>query len=381
VAPTGARVKHGGVKRARRGQRGGVSRTRRSDCSGPGITRLRRGRGFAYLDADGERLADEAAIDRIRALAIPPAWTDVWICRDPLGHIQATGIDAAGRKQYRYHDAWRRRRDAAKFDAMVAFGRALPRLRRRVADDLRGEAVDRMRVLACAVRLLDVGFFRIGSEDYAAENETYGLTTLTRRHVRIDDGVIVFDYPAKHGVRRIQQVLDEDARQIVCALKARRGGGPELLAHKDGRRWVDVKAADVNGYIKETAGGDFTAKDFRTWNATALMAVALATRATGDGALRSQTSRRRVVTAAVREVAVFLGNTPAVCRGSYIDPRVIDRFQSGLTIAEALAEPAEPAPGEPVEERPVDERVRRAVLDLIAGDEDARDVERVPLAA
>jgi DNA topoisomerase-1 len=358
-----------------------MARTRRSDCSEPGIARLRRGRGFTYVDRDGERIEDAPTIDRIRALAIPPAWTDVWICADPRGHIQATGIDAAGRKQYRYHDDWRRRRDAAKFDAMVAFARALPRLRRRVADDLRGEQIDRVRVLACAVRLLDVGFFRIGSDDYAAQNETYGLTTLTRRHVRVDDGVIVFDYPAKHGMRRVQQVLDADAREIVCALKTRRGGGPELLAYRERRRWVDVKADDVNAYIKEAAGGDFTAKDFRTWNATALMAVALATRAADAASLRSRTARRRVVTAAVREVAVFLGNTPAVCRRSYVDPRVIDRFQSGLTIAEALAQPAEPEAGEPVQERPIDERVRRAVLDLIAGDEEARGVERVAAAA
>ncbi|MDO8210504.1 DNA topoisomerase IB [Conexibacter sp. CPCC 206217] len=366
-------------------------RTRHVDLSAPGITRLRRGRGFSYVQADGERVEDGPTIDRIRALAIPPAWTDVWISTDPRGHIQATGVDAAGRKQYRYHDAWRRRRDAAKFDAMLAFAHALPALRRRVRDDLRtagadgdGRAVggggrgdndlDRVRVLACAVRLLDVGFFRIGSEDYAEQNETYGLTTLLRSHVRVDDGVIVFDYPAKHGQRRIQQVIDADAREIVLTLKRRRGGGPELLAYKRRRRWVDLKADDVNAYLKEAAGGDFSAKDFRTWNATALMAVALAVRADQASA---RASRRRIVTAAVREVAMFLGNTPAVCRRSYVDPRVIDRFHAGLTIAGSLAEPAEPHPGEPVEERPVDERVRRAVLDLIGGDAGAAGVERV----
>lgn len=354
-------------------------RTRHVDLSKPGITRLRRGRGFSYAQADGERVEDGPTIDRIRALAIPPAWTDVWISTDPRGHIQATGVDAAGRKQYRYHDAWRRRRDAAKFDAMIAFAHALPALRRRVADDLRDSdsdgGPDRVRVLACAVRLLDVGFFRIGSEDYAEQNETYGLTTLLRRHVRVDDGVIVFDYPAKHGQRRIQQVIDADAREIVLTLKRRRGGGPELLAYKRRSRWVDLKAEDVNAYLKEAAGGDFSAKDFRTWNATALMAVALAVRAEQA---RARASRRRIVTAAVREVATFLGNTPAVCRRSYVDPRVIDRFHAGLTIAGSLAEPAEPHPGEPVEERPVDERVRRAVLDLIAGDDEAAGVERVP---
>jgi len=351
-----------------------MTRTRRVDCSSPGISRLRRGRGFRYLDSDGEPIDDAATVDRIRALAIPPAWTDVWICSDPLGHIQATGVDAAGRKQYRYHDAWRRRRDAAKFDAMVAFARALPALRRRVRDDLRGEGLDRVRVLACCARLLDVGFFRIGSDDYAQQNETYGLTTLLRAHVTLDGDVLVFDYPAKHGRRRVQQVLDGAAGEIVRALKRRRGGGPELLAYKRGRRWVDVKADEVNAYLKEAAGGDFSAKDFRTWNATALMAVALAVRAERAG---PRASRRRIVTAAVREVAAFLGNTPAVARRSYVDPRVIDRFEGGLTIAEALAEPAAPDPDAPAELRPLDERVRRAVLDLIAGDEEAAGVERI----
>jgi len=355
-----------------------MTRTRRVDCSAPGIARLRHGRGFRYVGSDGEPVSDGPTIDRIRALAIPPAWTDVWICSDPLGHIQATGIDAAGRKQYRYHDAWRRRRDAAKFDAMVAFARALPALRRRVRDDLRGDALDRVRVLAASVRLLDVGFFRIGSDDYAQQNETYGLTTLLRRHVRIDGEVLVFDYPAKHGRRRIQQILDDDAGEVVRALKRRRGGGPELLAYKERGRWVDLKADEVNEYLKEAAGGDFSAKDFRTWNATALMAVELAVRAEQAG---PSASRRRIVVAAVRAVAEFLGNTPAVARRSYVDPRVIDRFEGGLTIAEALAAPAEPDPDEPVEQRPVDERVRRAVLDLIAGDEEAPGVERLDAAA
>ena len=363
-----------------------MPRTRRVDCSGPGIARLRRGRGFAYVDADGARIEDEATIDRIRALGIPPAWSDVWICTDPRGHIQATGIDAAGRKQYRYHDAWRRRRDQAKFDAMIAFARALPALRRRVARDL--AAVDdgaggfgEARVLACAVRLLDVGLFRIGGEDYAAQNETYGLTTLRKTHVRVERGGLLFDFPAKHGVRRVQRVCDPDVRPLILALKRRRGGGEELLAWRRERRWVDVKAEDVNAYLKEAAGGDFSAKDFRTWHATALCAVALAVRAQDAG---SRTSRRRLVKAAIDEVATFLGNTPAVARGSYIDPRIVDRFEEGLTVAAALTAAHEPVEGdEPVPEQNVSERVRRAVLDLIAGDEDAPGVEEVdaPLAA
>jgi DNA topoisomerase I len=344
------------------------------------------------VDADGARLTDEATIDRIRALAIPPAWTDVWICTDPHGHIQATGIDARGRKQYRYHDDWRRRRDQAKFDAMVAFARALPALRRRVARDPAaptdgGEPLSEARVLACAVRLLDVGLFRIGGEDYAAQNETYGLTTLLKRHVRVERDGLLFDFPAKHGVRRVQRVEDADVRPVILALRRRRGGGEELLAWRRGRSWVDVRADDVNAYLKEAAGGDFSAKDFRTWNATALCAVALALRAVRAHEAGSRASRRRLVKAAIDEVATFLGNTPAVARGSYVDPRVIDRFDEGLTVAAALAagrsDPAHPEQGEPVPEQSVSERVRRAVLDLIAGDEDAPGVDAVeqPLAA
>jgi DNA topoisomerase-1 len=356
-----------------------VPRTRRVDCSGPGIARRRNGRGFTYLDADGARVTDPEVVDRIRALAIPPAWRDVWICRDPRGHIQATGIDRAGRKQYRYHDDWRARRDAAKFDAMVAFARALPALRRRVARDLADAgppALGEARVLACAVRLLDVGLFRIGGEDYASQNETYGLTTLLKQHVRVEPEGLLFDFPAKHGQRRVQRVEDPDVRPVVTALKRRRGGGPELLAYQRAgtRRWVDVRAEDVNAYLKEAADGDFSAKDFRTWNATALCAVALAVH--GREAT-SRTSRTRIVKAAIDEVATFLGNTPAVARGSYVDPRVIDRFGEGLTVAAALAEREEPEPGEPVPEQSVSERVRRAVLALIAGDDEAPGVEEL----
>lgn len=363
---------------------GRVPRTRRVDCSGPGIARLRRGRGFAYVQEDGQPVRDEATIDRIRALAIPPAWTDVWICTDPRGHIQATGTDAAGRKQYRYHDDWRRRRDQAKFDAMIAFARALPALRRRVASDLAHEddgagGLGEARVLACAARLLDVGLFRIGGEDYASRNETYGLTTLRKAHVRVDRDGLLFDFPAKHGVRRVQRIEDPDVRPVIAALKRRRGGGDELLAFRRRRRWVDVKAEDVNAYLKEAAGGDFSAKDFRTWNATALCAVALAVRAQSA---TSRTSRRRLVKGAIDEVATFLGNTPAVARGSYVDPRVIDRFGEGLTVAAALAEQHDGLEeDEPVPEHSVSERVRRAVLDLIDGDEDAPGVEEVEALA
>ena len=329
-----------------------MPRLRRSDCSTPGLRRRRRGRGFEYLDADGARVDDPETLARINALAIPPAWTDVWICPDPRGHLQATGVDAAGRKQYRYHDAWRARRDRQKFEEMLEFARALPRLRRRVARDLRAVqdgGVTRERVLACAARLLDRGFFRIGSESYAEGNGSYGLATITKEHVRLDGDDIVFDYPSKSGRRRVQAVADPDVREVVAALKRRRGEADGLLAYREGRRWVEVRSDDINEYLKASARLDtVSAKDFRTWNGTVLAAMALARR---EGRVSSKTARKRAITAAVREVAAFLGNTPAVARSSYIDPRVFDRFLSGWTIA-------------PAHERGRN-AIEKAVLDLI----------------
>jgi DNA topoisomerase IB len=338
-----------------------VPRLRRSDCAAPGITRRGRGRGFEFLDPDGERIDDPETLERISDLAVPPAWRDVWICLDPLGHLQATGIDDAGRKQYRYHDQWRARRDREKFGSMVEFGHDLPKLRRRVRRDLRRDALDRARVLACATRLLDLGFFRIGSEDYAVTNESYGLATMLRRHVTVEDDEVVFDYPAKSGQRRIQAITDEDVRKVVAALKRRRGGGPELLAYKDGRRWADMRSDDVNAYVKNATSHDFSAKDFRTWNATVLAAVALAG---GDGTPRSKTAYKRATAAAVKTVAAYLGNTPAVARASYVDPRVFDRFRSGWTIAETLRDVGEPDLGDPRKRA----RIEAAVLELLEGE-------------
>jgi DNA topoisomerase IB len=310
-----------------------VPRLRRSDCSSPGIARRRRGRGFEYVDPAGERIDDEATLERIAALAIPPAWKDVWICMDSLGHLQATGIDAAGRKQYRYHDDWRRRRDQLKFDSMIDFGRSLPSMRRRVERDLEGDELSRERVLACATRLLDLGFFRIGSEDYAERNESYGLATMLKAHVTVSGGEVTFDYPAKSGKRRVHAIADPAVCDVVTALKRRRGGKPELLAYRRAGAWVDVRSEDINAYVKDVTARDFTAKDFRTWNATVLAAVALAEHA---GRSTSATARRRAASAAVRSVSEYLGNTPAVARASYIDPRVFDRFASGWTIEPAL---------------------------------------------
>jgi DNA topoisomerase I len=337
-----------------------MPRLRRSDCTGPGIRRRGRGRGFEYLDETGGRITDRETRERLAELKIPPAWEDVWICSDPLGHLQATGVDSAGRKQYLYHERWRRRRDQEKFDRMIDFGKALPRLRRRVASDLDEDGAGRDRVLAAAIRLLDRGLFRIGGEDYAAENETFGLATLQRRHLRIDGDEIVFDYEAKGGQRRVQAISDPDLVPILRHLKRRRSGSDDLLAHRNGRAWVDVRSDDVNEYLKEAAGGDFSAKDFRTWNATVLAAVALGSMGPPPD---SKTGRRRRINDAVAGVAALLGNTPAVCRRSYIDPRVVERYREGVTIERALRRVRTP---EDVYDPRVQRSLERAVLRLIA---------------
>src|SRR3954453_19054108 len=254
-----------------------MPRLRRSDCSGPGIRRRRRGKGFEYMDEDGRRVTEPEMLVRIDELRIPPAWEEVWICPYPFGHIQATGQDAAGRKQYLYHQRWRERRDQEKFDEMIAFARSLPQMRTTVATHLAQDGMGRERVLACAVRLLDRGFFRVGGEDYAVENESYGLATMRKEHVSVTrSGAITFDYPAKSGQRRVQSLADPEVVDVVRRLKRRRGGGDELLAYLDGRTWRDIKSPEINEYVKQVTGGGFSAKDFRTWNATVLAAVALA---------------------------------------------------------------------------------------------------------
>ena len=343
-----------------------MARLKRVDCSEPGIRRRRRGRGFEFLAPGGERIDDEATIARIRELAIPPAWEDAWICMHPRGHLQATGVDAAGRKQYLYHADWRTRRDQAKFDEMLEFAEALPRLRRAVKRDLAADGLERERVLACAVRLLDLGMFRIGSEDYAEQNQSYGLATLLKEHVTLNGTKIHFDYPGKSNQRREHWVLDAQVKPVVSALKKRRGGSPELFAYKAGRKWADVTFDDVNEYVKRVAGGEFSAKDFRTWHGTVLAAVAVA----GD-VPTSKTARKRRINDAVKGVSFFLGNTPAVSRASYIDPRVFDRFQSGWTIA---------LPGRSGEavlaHEPTRRKVERAVIDLISEPHESPLVER-----
>jgi DNA topoisomerase-1 len=331
-------------------------------------------------------------LERIRGLVIPPAWRDVWICPDPRGHIQAVGIDAAGRRQYRYHDVWRAQRDAAKFDHVLEVGATLSKVRQVVAEHLRERGLSRNRVLAAAVRLLDVGCFRIGGEEYASGDEaTFGLATLRRDHVGLTREAVRFCYPAKGGIERNLEVRDGEVRAVVRGLLQRKWDHPELLAYRRGAGWCDVRSADINAYLREVSGIDISAKDFRTWNATVLTAVLLAAdelesvaadeasrqrrraptappgrsrpaRRSPSTGTRSTTSRRRAVGRAMREVAEYLGNTPAVVRSSYVDPRVLDLFSDGTTIAAALADLG----GTPDMEDPGGrETVERAVLEML----------------
>jgi DNA topoisomerase IB len=350
-----------------------MARLKRSDCSGPGLTRRRRGKSFEYLDEEGRRITDPDVLERIGELRIPPAWENVWICPYPMGHIQATGFDAAGRKQYLYHQKWRELQDTKKFDAMVRFAQALPDMREHVERDLAGEGVTRTRVLAAAVRLLDRGFLRIGGESYAEDNDSYGLATMLKEHVSVTrDDAINFDFTGKSGIRHVRYVVDQPVAEIVRELKRRRGGGDELLAYRDENgKWRDLKSPDIRAYVKETAGDEYTAKDFRTWAGTVLAAVTLA--ATDPDRRRVKTANKRMISHAVKQVAYFLGNTPAVARAAYIDPRVFDRFRDGFTIEPVLIDLAEePDIGQPA----IQGRVEEAVLDLINEPRKSKLVEK-----
>jgi DNA topoisomerase IB len=304
----------------------------RSDLNRPGITRRRCGRGHRYLTPGGQPAsADERA--RARALVIPPAWADVWICPEPSGHIQAAGTDDAGRRQYIYHQLWREQQDRAKHARLLRFGAALPRIRAVVEHHLSERGLGRERVLSAAIRLIDLGFFRPGGEEYAEENATFGLATIRRDHVTCSRGEIVFDYVGKGSQRREHAIADARTCSVVKSLKNRRWGGAELLAYRAGSQVHDVTAADINAYLQEISGADFTVKDFRTWHATVLAAVGLAVSAAAP-----ERGRGRAAARVAQEVAGYLGNTPAVARSAYIDPVVFARYQAGRTIAKALDE-------------------------------------------
>ncbi len=311
---------------------------------------------------NGTPVKDSDILERITGLAVPPAWNDVWICPWPHGHIQAVGTDKAGRRQYRYHDAWRVLRDKQKFERVLEFGRSLPVLRRAVERDLGDEAITQSRVLAATVRLLDLGFFRIGGEQYAQENETFGIATLRREHLAIRRGKeLVFDYPAKGSIQRKITISDPASTELLQILKRRRSRSDKLMAYKDGTRWVDLRSNDINAYIRTELDGDYSAKDFRTWSATVLGAVELA-RAARRGPM-SASARKKASRLAVKADSEDLGNTPAVCRSSYIDPKLFDRFDAGETIASALnTVGTSPAMNKPAAR----EAIESAVSDLIA---------------
>ncbi|HET9140885.1 DNA topoisomerase IB [Actinophytocola sp.] len=303
-------------------------RLRRSDCGSRGVRRLRRGRGFTYLDHEGNPV-DAETLERIRGLVIPPAWRDVWICPYPNGHIQAVGFDDAGRKQYLYHTEWRKRRDAEKHDRVLELAERLPVVRKKIRDDLVSPGLTQQRVLAGALWILDRGVFRTGGEEYAEENDSHGVTTLLRGHVRLRGGELRFRFPAKSGVERVAVIRDPELARLVAALRRGRSDDERLFVYRDGRgARHELTARDVNERFKELAGDRFTVKDMRTWTATVLAAAEFA----GQDPATSKRAHKRAEAAVMRAVAEQLGNTPAVARRSYVDPRVIDQYADGHTI-------------------------------------------------
>jgi len=299
----------------------------------PGIRRRRAGRGFVYRLPDGSHVTDDRDLRRIRAIAVPPAWTDVWICRDARGHMQATGRDARGRKQYRYHAEWRAFRDETKFGRMARFGAALPVIRRRVAKDLSGRGLCRERALAAVVDLLDQTLIRVGNEEYARQNGSYGLTTLRDDHVEVNGTSLRFSFQAKSGRERVVDVRDRRLAALVKRMQ-------DLPGHRlfryldDSEAPQEIDSGDVNAYLREVGGGDFSAKDFRTWGATAHVVERLLD-AGPPPARAAQAEAEANVNDAIRTAAVRLGNTQAVTRRSYVHPLVVDAYRDGRLQAAA----------------------------------------------
>jgi DNA topoisomerase IB len=304
-------------------------RLRRSNLTRPGYGRRRAGKGFAYLDTDGRPLKDPEAVRRIKALVIPPAWTDVWISPDERGHIQATGFDAAGRKQYLYHPVWRTTRDEAKFDHALEVAEKLPDMRARLCGDLSSRGLTKARVLAAIARLLDMGMFRVGSPQYAdrEQDPSFGLSTLRPEHVRTQGRCVVLEFTGKSGIEHAHSVDDGEVCQVLRDLRRRRKGEKRLFAYWDPaqRRWREVSADEINEYLREISGEQMTAKDFRTWHGTVKAAEELA----AEGPQPTKAKRKKAVSKAMKEVAELLGNTPTVARASYVDPRVIERYEEG----------------------------------------------------
>ncbi|WP_045729504.1 DNA topoisomerase IB [Pseudarthrobacter chlorophenolicus] len=311
-------------------------RLRRSNASGRGYRRIAAGKGFSYRDLDGSTVPPGPVRERLEGIGIPPAWTDVWIAPFENGHIQATGVDAVGRRQYIYHPQWRERKDRLKFDRSLQLAESLPTARRRVTMDLRSDGFTRERVLAGAFRMLDSGSLRVGSERYTNENGSRGLATLLCAHVQVRKDRILLSFPAKSGKDWESEIRDADLAALVRLLK-RRGGNARLLAYKDGRSWRPVTSADINAYVKERTGSDFTAKDFRTLRGTLAAAASLAR----TGTQPTVAKRKRAVSRAMMDAAEVLGNTPSIARKSYVDPRVVDHFNDGETIDPHRIESAE----------------------------------------
>lgn len=331
-------------------------RLRRSILQMPGLQRRRaRGKAFRYLDAEGNAITDEAALARIKGLAIPPAWVDVWICALPDGHIQAVGTDAAGRRQYIYHPSWRAQRDAIKHERTLQLALALPAMRQASAQALRRRSLCQARVLGAVFRMLDILAIRIGSEAYAAEHDSYGLATIKREHVRVQGKAVQLDFPGKSGVEQSHRVVDAGLARVCSQLLARDDPSNELFAWADGSHWRDVTSADINAYIRDSSGNDFTAKDFRTWNATVLMAQTLALQ-WHDGPQDEKPAA--IVRRAYAIVADYLGNTPAIARQSYVDSRVVDLFNDGVVLPLSVLPATEL-------HLPVHEAVERALLEML----------------
>src|SRR5271156_812175 len=310
-------------------------RLRRSTVGGPGLRRIRRGRGFCYVSSvEGRRdsVDDPETLGRIESLVIPPAWKNVWICPYPNGHIQAVGTDAAGRRQYLYHERWQAERSEEKYDRALSLAKRLPDWRVHLLADLRGRGLGRDRVLALAQHLIDQGYFRAGGEEYTQENGSFGLSTLLRDHVRLHQGSVEFDYPAKSGVRRTVSLDDPLVIRAVRSLLRAKTTTPRLLVYRTSAGWSEGHADDLNVRFRELVGEDFSVKDLRTWHGTVLAAEAFAIAREPT----SKTARRREEAAVMRTVADELGNTPAVARRSYVDPRVVMAYEQGITIGPAL---------------------------------------------
>ncbi len=314
-------------------------RLKRSKPNLAGINRVRRGKGFAYYDPNGVKVSNQQTLERINNLSIPPAWNDVWICPFDNGHLQAIGTDKDGRQQYLYHLKWQQSQASKKFAHMLSFAEHLPLLRDKVATDLLLDDYSKQQICAVATRLLDRGFFRIGSESYAQSHGTYGIATVKKEHLKLDhDDQISFEFPAKHGINWRQTISDQDIFPALQTLQRRRTGDDELLAFRNPNgEWQDLKSQDINSYIdSELDELHFTAKDFRTWHATVLASMGLGFVELVDGLPPTEALAQKQIAKVVREVSYYLHNTPAVCRSSYIDPQVWDRFKDGVTIAGAL---------------------------------------------